>query len=96
MTEDQKRIAEIEERVKDFEEALPNSMREYINDISYLLGTITELRAEVEQWRNWGIVEVAVRNPQVADYMDHWEGRATKAEAEVERLRATLKGDLNG
>lgn len=34
-----------------------------------------------------GIDEVAVRNPSVMDYMEQWEGRAEKAEAENERLR---------
>lgn len=48
---------------------------------------IARLRAEVEQWRTWGIIEIAVRNPSVAEYMRHWEGRAEKAEREVERLR---------
>jgi hypothetical protein len=37
-----------------------------------------------------GIIEVAVRNPSVAEYMGHWEGRAEKAEAEVTRLREAL------
>lgn len=34
-----------------------------------------------------GIIEVAILNPNVRSYMEHWEGRALKAEAEVERLR---------
>lgn len=29
---------------------------------------------------HWGMVELAVRNPNVASYMEHWEGRAIKAE----------------
>jgi hypothetical protein len=35
---------------------------------------------ELDQWKTWGIIEIAVRNPNVASYMEHWEGRATKAE----------------
>ena len=31
-----------------------------------------------------GIIEVAIRNPSVAEYMDHWESRALKAEAHKE------------
>lgn len=48
---------------------------------------ITQLRSENDQWRTWGVVEIAVRNPNVASYMEHWEGRATKAEAENAALR---------
>lgn len=51
---------------------------------------ITALRAEVERLTTSGIAEVAAHNPSVMDYMRHWEGRAEKAEAEVERLRAAL------
>src|SRR5215510_11981436 len=39
---------------------------------------------------NSNIIEIAVRNKtrSVSDYMNHWEGRALKAEAELERLQA--------
>jgi hypothetical protein len=40
------------------------------------------------EWGAWGIVEVSVRNSSVAEYMKHWEERATKAEAEIARLTA--------
>jgi len=43
-------------------------------------------QAECEQWKTWGIVEIAVRNPNVASYIEHWEGRALKAEAQVAQL----------
>ena len=60
------------------------------------------LRQEITDLINSGIVEVAARNPNVLEYMRHWEGRAETAEAalaasaariaeleaEVERLRA--------
>jgi phosphoglycolate phosphatase-like HAD superfamily hydrolase len=51
---------------------------------------ITALMAEIEQWKTWGIIEIAVRNPNVASYMEHWEGRATKAEALVESVHREL------
>ena len=35
------------------------------------------------KWAAWGIIEVAVRNPSVAEYMKHWEERALKAEEEL-------------
>jgi hypothetical protein len=35
--------------------------------------------AELEMLKTAGIIEVSIRNPSVADYMQHWEGRAEKA-----------------
>lgn len=39
------------------------------------------LKAEIDMLTRGGVIEVAVRNPSVAEYMAHWEGRAEKAEA---------------
>ena len=47
-----------------------------------------ELRAELQLMKTAGIIEVAVRNPSVAEYMAHWEGRATDAEARIRELEA--------
>lgn len=51
---------------------------------------IEELEAENHLLKTSGIAEVAVRNPNVMEYMKHWEGRAETAEAKlakaVERL----------
>ena len=44
-------------------------------------------REEIAQWQTWGIIEIAVRNPNVSSYMEHWESRALKAESEVARLQ---------
>lgn len=55
------------------------------------ISEVDRLRQEITNLINSGIVEVAVRNPNVHEYMRHWEGRAEKAEAEVERLRAQLQ-----
>lgn len=52
---------------------------------------IVALEAEVAQWKTWGIIEVAIRNPSVSEYMRHWEGRTEKAEAEVARLTDSEK-----
>lgn len=49
------------------------------------------LRAEVELLTKSGIIEVAVRNPSVADYMNHWEGCTERAEAQVAALRSVLE-----
>lgn len=45
---------------------------------------IDRLRAELDHFTKSGIVEIAVRNPSVAEYMRHWEGRAEKAERTIE------------
>jgi hypothetical protein len=54
------------------------------------LDEVATLRAELELFRTAGIIEVAVRNPNVSSYMDHWEGRTLKAESELATLRARL------
>lgn len=51
---------------------------------------IEKLRAEVHNFKTWGIIEIAVRNHNVSSYMDHWERRATTAEAERDALRKVL------
>jgi hypothetical protein len=54
---------------------------------------ILRLRREVEMLTKAGIVEVAVRNPSVAEYMRHWEDRAIKAESALASLPSTgVKG----
>ena len=45
-----------------------------------------QLRAEVERLKTCGIVELAAINSSVLEYCKHWEARAERAEAEVERL----------
>jgi hypothetical protein len=35
-------------------------------------------------WRTMGIIELAVENQSVRDYIEHWEGRTLKAEAELQ------------
>ena len=47
---------------------------------------IEELEAELHLMKTSGIVEVAVRNPSVMEYMKHWEGRAEAAEAKLEKV----------
>lgn len=65
---------------------------------------MVEKDAELKQWRTWNIVEIAVRNEQVAQYVTHWENRAEKAEAELAEAKTnadkwfkaclTLEGEL--
>lgn len=44
---------------------------------------IEEMEAENNLLKTSGIIEVAVRNPSVMEYMQHWEGRAEAAEAKL-------------
>lgn len=50
-----------------------------------------EARAELARWATWGTIEVAIRNPNVASYIEHWEKRALSAEAERDALRAAVE-----
>ena len=52
---------------------------------------ISELEAEIHNWKTWGIIEVAIRNPSVSEYMNHWEGRCLKAEAANAKMKACLE-----
>lgn len=47
---------------------------------------IRKLEAELEHFTKSGIIEIAVRNPSVNEYMHHWERRATTAEADIAEL----------
>lgn len=52
---------------------------------------IVELEAELHTMKTAGVIEVAVRNPSVSEYMAHWEGRTEKAEARIADLEASLE-----
>lgn len=44
------------------------------------------LSSRDKEWSGWGVVEVAVRNPSVAEYMKHWEDRVKAAEDKLKSL----------
>ncbi|MGV8955024.1 MAG: hypothetical protein ACOH2M_28260 [Cypionkella sp.] len=62
------------------------------------------LGAELDMMKTAGIIEVAVRNPSVADFMQHWDGRTEKAErdahaatiSEITRRRDEWKAKCEG
>lgn len=54
---------------------------------------IARLTAELEHFTKSGIVEIAVRNPAVSEYMEHWEGRALKAEKALSALEQAEAGE---
>lgn len=49
------------------------------------------LHRELQHFASSGIVEIAVRNPSVRHYMEHWESRTLRAEADRDRLRIALE-----
>jgi hypothetical protein len=51
---------------------------------------IEELEAENHLLKTSGIIEVAVRNPNVAEYIRHWEARAETAEAKLAEALVSL------
>ena len=66
-------------------------------DIATLLSTLDTARAEIERlgrelehFTKSGIVEVSIRNPSVADYMRHWEGRVETAESALTAAQARI------
>jgi hypothetical protein len=52
---------------------------------------IRGLREECANWRTWGTIEVAIRNPSVAESMRHWEGRAERAEAKLAQAMRVIE-----
>jgi hypothetical protein len=49
------------------------------------ISEVDKLREELRFLRTCGIIEIAARNANVAEYMRHWEMRAEKAEAALRR-----------
>lgn len=74
-----------------------NCGKEYIRKDLY--GAIAkerdELKAKVERLTSGSVCEIAATNANVMSYVQHWEGRAEKAEVEVERLREALRDIYN-
>jgi hypothetical protein len=58
------------------------------SDYDALAARLAEVEVELLIMKTAGIIEVAVRNPSVSEYMAHWENRAEAAEARIEQLAA--------
>lgn len=69
------------------EPRLQTTEKQSLRPAEELLYHLQYATREAETILRGGIVEVAVRNRRVAEYCEHWEGRALKAEAKVERLQ---------
>ena len=54
------------------------------------------LTEELDLMKTAGIIELAIRNPSVSEYMHHWERRAEAAEARIDELTEALQLILFG
>jgi hypothetical protein len=84
-------------KVLDIDTATPRNVGVYLarlpadwNEDSSLETWFPFTAKELDNWRTWGIVEIAVRNPNVESYMREWETRALKAEKELAALHASF------
>jgi len=59
-------------------------------EVQRLAVRVRQLEQELAQWRTWGVVEIAVRNANVAEYCEHWKGRALKAERDLDESRQQI------
>jgi hypothetical protein len=73
------------ERNYDF---LGATLKEQIAEREQAESALALAQRERDYMTNAGVIECAVRNKAVSEYMDHWEGRTLKAESEL----AALKG----
>lgn len=64
-----------------------SAVTDSVQQIRHLMARIDELQSNIS---DWGIIEIAVRNDSVQEYMAHWEGRALKAEKDLEAHRCEI------
>jgi len=65
-------------------------MTDLREEIADLQKKLVEVEAELDLMKTAGIIEVAIRNPSVSEYMQHWERRAEAAEARFIEQRDSL------
>lgn len=101
-----KKVPALEARIKELESFLGslgfgNDAQEEVAQLRNLLAAqiagrneaetqLGEQREKLRQFETWGVIEVAIRNPNVASYCREWEGRVLKLEREVDALRREL------
>jgi hypothetical protein len=76
---------------KQMVEILDGQLTDCYAEISEQQGRIAELESELHTMKTAGIIEAAVRNPAVSEYMAHWEGRTEKAQDRIAELEAALR-----
>ena len=78
-------------KLREYARTIEEDLVATIDQRDALRAQLDEARAELTRWSAWGTIEVAIRNPNVASYMEHWEQRALSAEAERDALRVRVK-----
>ncbi len=63
-------------------------------DLADFTDLARQLEREIEILTNAGVIECAVRNKAVAEYMRHWEGRTLTAEGQLVVAKNLLSGAL--
>ena len=73
--------------------ALFEDQQEYVRyeDYAALSAVLDAERFELDLMRSSGIAEVAAQNPQVMEYMEHWEARADALKAELAEAVGVLQ-----
>ena len=66
------------------------ALKRQLTDAGLTHGPVHDKLEELHLMKTAGIIEVAVRNPNVMEYVRHWEGRAEAAEADRDRLAGEL------
>jgi len=59
-------------------------------EVQRLRAALTAAEGELHLMKTAGIIEVAIRNPSVSDYMQHWQARAEAAEAQLAERDAAI------
>lgn len=68
--------------------AMIDTMRALVAERDAAIQRAEAAELELHTLTTAGIIEVAIRNPSVMEYMKHWEGRAERAEAEITQFCA--------
>lgn len=87
------RVRELQKWIDELTDKLMDKCRDHLKQCERAEAaeaTVQRQTDELKQWETCGVVEIAVRNPNVSSYVEHWEGRATKAEATVREQAGAL------
>ena len=78
-------------KLHNLKEELEERLKAATDDAKEAEAYAEELEAELHMMKTAGVIEVAVRNPNVSDYVKHWEVRAEKAEAKLQDQTRLIK-----
>lgn len=73
------------------EQMVENGMVTQAREVLAMDRELRKAQSENEHFTKSGIIEIAVRNPSVSDWMKHWESRALAAESRLAAVEKALK-----